>query len=286
MLPEILQIKFKISKPLLSKVFKYSWPLVIVAIAGSVNQSSALIMQKYWLPGTIEENQAMVGIFSAGAKLAILLNLFTTAFNYAAEPFFFNNAARKDDKSIYGDVALAYTIFASITVLGTYLFIDIVMGLIGSTYREGIIVVPVLLIAFVFLGLYYMVAIWYKLSNNTKIGALVSLLGVLITVGFNYLMLPKYGIMGSAWASLTCYSFMVLVCYQWGKKYSPISYPWKRILLIIFVTASIVVLSNQLRDIYYAEKVLLYGMNSALFIGALIVFYLLERNFLLNLLKK
>ena len=131
-----------------------------------------------------------------------------------------------------------------------------------------------------------MVAIWYKLSNNTKIGALVSLMGVLITIGVNYFTLPKYGIMGSAWASLACYSFMVFICYQWGKKYYPISYPWKRILMIIFFTVIIVVVSNQMRGLYNAEKALLYGINSALFIGALLIIYLLERKFILNLLKR
>lgn len=286
MIPEVFKINLKLDTRLLRKAVAYSWPLVLVALAASINQSSPMILQKYWLSGTVEENQAWVGIYSAGAKLAILLNLFTTAFNYAAEPFFFNNAAKKDDKSIYGDVALAYTIFASVTVLGTYLFIDVVMQLIGESYQGGIVVVPILLMAFVFLGLYYMVAIWYKLSNNTRIGALVSGIGVLVTLVSNYFLLPVVGIVGSAWGALACYSIMVYVCYQWGKKYYPIAYPWQRIIRVIFVTAIVVFASHQIRDILENTPRFIYLINTILFIVSIGSLWFMEKSFIFSVFKR
>ena len=286
MSPEVIRVKFKIDRSLLKQALAYSWPLVLVALAGSVNQSSPLIFQKYWLGGSLEENQAWVGIYSAGAKLAILLNLFTTAFNYAAEPFFFNNAAKKNDKSIYGDVALAYTIFASIVVLGTYLFIDVVMLLIGESYQEGIVVVPILLMAFIFLGLYYLVAIWYKLSNNTRIGAIVSGVGVFTTVIVNYIFLPKIGITASAWGALACYLIMVFVCYQWGKKYYPLHYPWRRIFVILFITGTVVLISNQMRDLYSDNSMALYGVNTLLFILSTVIVVFLEKDFIRSVFKR
>jgi O-antigen/teichoic acid export membrane protein len=286
MIPEVFKINLKLDTRLLRKAVAYSWPLVLVALAASINQSSPMILQKYWLSGTVEENQAWVGIYSAGAKLAILLNLFTTAFNYAAEPFFFNNAAKKNDKSIYGDVALAYTIFASVTVLGTYLFIDVVMQLIGESYQGGIVVVPILLMAFVFLGLYYMVAIWYKLSNNTRIGALVSGIGVLVTLVSNYFLLPVVGIVGSAWGALACYSIMVYVCYQWGKKYYPIAYPWQRIIRVIFVTAIVVFASHQIRDILENTPRFIYLINTILFIVSIGSLWFMEKSFIFSVFKR
>jgi O-antigen/teichoic acid export membrane protein len=286
MIPEVFKINLKLDTRLLRKAVAYSWPLVLVALAASINQSSPMILQKYWLSGTVEENQAWVGIYSAGAKLAILLNLFTTAFNYAAEPFFFNNAAKKNDKSIYGDVALAYTIFASVTVLGTYLFIDVVMQLIGESYQGGIVVVPILLMAFVFLGLYYMVAIWYKLSNNTRIGALVSGIGVLVTLVSNYFLLPVVGIVGSAWGALACYSIMVYVCYQWGKKYYPIAYPWQRIIRVIFVTAIVVFASHQIRDILENTPRFIYLINTIFFIVSIGSLWFMEKSFIFSVFKR
>ncbi len=286
MIPEMLKIKYSFNKELMWSVVKYSWPLVIVAIAGNICQSIASPLQKVWLGPDIEENMRMVGIYGAGAKLAILLNLFTTAFNYAAEPFFFNNAAKEKSNTIYGEVALAYTIFACITVLGTYLFIDIVMVMIGPNYREGIVVVPILLIAYVFLGLYYMVGTWYKLSDNTKIGAWVSLIGVLITFVFSWFLIPSMGIVGSAWAALATFVCMVWVCYAWGRKYYPIIYDWKSILGLIAFTSLIIYGSYLIRNSYAESPLTIYICNFFLFLVSVVAIFVSQKPFLVGMMKK
>lgn len=283
MIPEFLTVKYRFNKVMLFDILKYSWPLVIVAIAGNINQSIASPLQKSLLGGTVDDNVRMIGIYGAGAKLAILLNLFTTAFNYAAEPFFFNNAAKRKSKSIYGDVALAYTIFACVVVLGTYLFIDIVMMMIGASYREGIVVVPILLVAYIFLGLYYMVGTWYKLSDNTLIGAWVSIIGMMITLVLSYSLIPTMGIVGSAWAALACFSGMVFVCYQWGKKYYPIHYNWYRILGLIGFTSLIILISYLIRREFVDLPTMIYGLNTILFMVSVVAIFVSQKSFLVRM---
>ncbi len=282
LLPEYFKAKFAISRELLREVLQYSWPLVIVAVAATLNQSLTIILQKYWLPGTWEENLNWVGIFGAAAKLAILLNLFTTAFNYAAEPFFFNNAAKENKKEIYGDVTLMYAIFSSIVAMGTYLFIDLFVLLIGSNYRPGIVVVPILLIAYILLGIYYMVAIWYKLADKTLFGALVSFVGVIITIVASFILLPTLGIVGAGWTALICYFTMLILCYKLGQRYYPIEYPVKRVLIILLWTGLIIFISFVLRAKLSLSLWNNVMINTLLFASGAWVIFKKEKTFIIN----
>lgn len=236
MIPELMKIKFSFDKKLLITILKYTWPLTIVALAGNINQAFAAPLQKWLLQGHVADPMAEVGIYSAAAKLAILLNLFTTAYNYAAEPFFFNNSSKDTERSMYGKAALAFTAFSCTAVLGIYLFIDYFLILLGPNYRSGIQVVPFLLISYVFLGLYYSVSIWYKLSDHTRMGLWISLLGVALTLGVSWLLIPRIGVMGSALASVACYLGMLITSYFQGQKHYTIIYPVKKILLFLLLT--------------------------------------------------
>lgn len=249
MISEFKSLKFEFDKALFRKMAWYSLPLVFVGIAGNINQAFAAPLQKYFLGDNILENLANAGVYSAAAKLAILLNLFTTAFNYAAEPFFFNNSDNKDTLKVYGKVALAFTIVACLAALALIFYIDVVILLLGDTYRAGINVVPILLFAYIFLGLYYNVSIWYKLKDKTYIGALISFLGVFITIVVSLLLLPKIGEIASAWAALGCYVTMVIVGYFIGQKYYPVEYPVGRILSYIFITAALSIMTLYLRTV-------------------------------------
>ena len=249
MLPEFKTFRFTFEYPLFKKMLWYALPLVAVALAGNINQAFAAPLQKYFLGNDILENLANAGVYGAAAKLAILLNLFTTAFNYAAEPFFFNNSDRKDSLEVYGKVALAFTIVACLATLGLIFYIDIIILLLGDTYRSGINVVPILLFAYVFLGLYYNVSIWYKLKDKTYIGALISFMGAFITILISLLLLPKIGTIASAWAALACYVSMVIVGYFIGQKYYPVHYPVKKILFYIGATVVLSISALLLRPI-------------------------------------
>ncbi len=249
MIPEFKSFTFSFDFPLFKKMLWYSLPLVAVALAGNINQAFAAPLQKYFLGDNILDNLANAGVYGAAAKLAILLNLFTTAFNYAAEPFFFNNSDRKDSIEVYGKVALAFTIVACLAALGLIFYIDIIIQLLSESYQAGINVVPILLFAYIFLGLYYNVSIWYKLKDKTYIGALISFMGAFITIFISLLLLPTIGTVASAWAALACYISMVVVGYFVGQRYYPVNYPVKRIMLYIGATAVLSISALLLRPI-------------------------------------
>ncbi|MFT6807425.1 MAG: O-antigen/teichoic acid export membrane protein [Saprospiraceae bacterium] len=219
----------------------YAWPLVIVGIAGGINQFFGVPLQKYLLGEAIEINKDQAGIYGAVQKIPALLALFTTAYNYAAEPFFFKNAENKDSKSLYGDIALFFIVVAGVITLSISLGIDLFGHLIAEPYREGLYLVPILLLAYLFLGIYYNVSIWYKLSDNTIYGAYIALVGAAITIGGSLLLLPIIGFDASAWVALACYFTMVALAYLIGRKKYPIDYPiqsmCRQVILIIAIMA-------------------------------------------------
>jgi len=237
MFTEYLSIRIHYDKPLMKKMLWYAAPLVVVGIAGSINQTFSTPIQRYFLGEDVAANMADAGVYAMAAKLAILLQLFTTAFNYAAEPFFFKNADRSDSTAVYGKVALMYTIVACLGTLAIVSYLDIIVLMLGESYRVGAPVVPFLLFAYILLGLYYNVSIWYKLKDKTHIGAVISILGMVVTIAVSISILPKVGTIASAYAAVACYAFMVIMGYFIGQKYYPVEYPVSKILTIIGSTA-------------------------------------------------
>jgi O-antigen/teichoic acid export membrane protein len=274
MLPDIFKIKLKFDFALWKKMVLYSLPLVVVGIAGSINQAFAVPLQKYFLGSDFNANLNIAGIYAGPAKLALLLNLFIIAFNYAAEPFFFNHFQNTDAKAIYGKVANAFTIVACFVVLGILMYMDLIQYIIGPNYREAIHIVPILLFAYLFLGLYYNFSIWYKLVDKTGFGALISIIGAIITLVISIYYLPKIGYIASAWAAFSCYLFMSLAAVVIGRKYYPIQYPFLRIVLYILLTAGIYFTSTIYRDQISSIPIKLL-VNSGLllvFVGVIIYF--------------
>ena len=233
LLPEYFKIKLKFDKVLWKKMMVYTLPLVVVGIAAVINQLINIPLLKKFLPYDLETNLAKIGVYTACYKIAILMSLFIQAFNYAAEPFFFRHAKRDDSKVIYAQVGQAFAMVGSLVFLGIMSYIEIIQYLIGENFREGLHIVPILLLAFLFLGLYYNFSIWFKLTDRTRIGAYISLGGAVITISLNIVLIPIIEYEGSAWAALACYSFMAFTSYFIGKKYYPIPYPIGRMLLYI-----------------------------------------------------
>ncbi len=238
LIPTFFQTPLSFSSALLRRMLGYSFPLVLVGIAAVINQSAAAPLIKYLRPGSIVENLAEAGIYAAAAKLAILMNLFTQAFNYAAEPFFFKQSQAEGAKSTYSQIAQAFALAASLGLLVIYLFLDIFQFFLGQNYREGLHVVPYLLLAYWFLGLYYNFSIWYKLTDKTHYGAWISLGGAMITFGIAFLFLRQYGIQAMAWAAMACYAFMAIAGYLTGQRHHPIPYPVGKISLYLVLAVS------------------------------------------------
>lgn len=282
LIKDFFSFKWEFDFQLWQRMLIYASPLILVGIAGAINRQLDRIFLKKWL--LIDVN-AQVGIYSANVKIAVLMSLFITAFNYAAEPFFFKNANRADSKPIYAQIAHAFSIVGSLAFLGIMLYMDIVKLLIGKDFRSGLDVVPFLLLAYFCLGLFYNFSIWYKLTDKTRIGAYISIGGAAITILVNYIFIPKIGIMAPAYAALSCYIFMAAASYVIGKKYYPIDYPIGKMLTYIFIAVVVFGLSEIIRPYLGDNLLTILGVNTLLFLSYLGGFFLLEKKTIQNLLK-
>jgi len=238
LLPIILKFRFRFNKAILIDMLKYAAPLVIVGFAGMINEVADKIFLKYLTPDYLNPLK-QVGIYGANYKLAILMTIFIQMFKYAAEPFFFKQATFSDAKIIYSNVMTWFIVFCLSIFLLVTLYIDIFKYFIGSDYRVGLYIVPIVLLANMFLGIYYNLSIWYKLNNLTVYGALISIFGVLITISINFFTIPKIGYLGSAIATLICYLAMVVLSYLLGRRYYKVDYNIKRILSYITLALSL-----------------------------------------------
>jgi O-antigen/teichoic acid export membrane protein len=217
------------------KLLRYSLPMVAIGFAGIINEMLDRALLKYLLPYNLQTNLKMLGIYSACYKLSILMSLFIQAFRYAAEPFFFAYADKSDAKQVYADVLKYFVIFCMSIFLLVSLFLDFFQYFVGAEFRSGLNVVPILLLANLFLGIYVNLSIWYKLTDRTLMGAAVSLSGALLTIALNWYWIPEFGYVGSAWATLLCYASMAFMSYSLGRYYYPVAYPVQRILAYILL---------------------------------------------------
>lgn len=223
--PLYLRLRWQFDTHLWRRMLRYAGPLIVVGVAGIINQLVGVPLLKELASDDLRYNQRLMGMYAAAAKLAVLMNLFTQAFNYAAEPFFFRNAHRQDKDQVYAQVGQAFALVGSLAFLGIMLYLDVVQYFLGEDFREGLGVVPFLLLAYLLLGLYYNFSIWYKLADRTAIGGYIATGGALITLSLNAALIPVVGYYGPAWAALACYAFMAVASYWTGQRYYPIAYP-------------------------------------------------------------
>jgi O-antigen/teichoic acid export membrane protein len=233
---DYLSIQFKYNAELAKEMFKYALPLVIAGFAGIINETLDRVMLKqllYKKAGfTLAMAEAKLGIYSACYKLAMIVSIFLQAYRYAAEPFFFASAQNEDRKKLYIKIMNYFIAAVCIVFLGVALNIDIFKYFIrNEAYWEGLGVVPILLIANVFLGIYFNQSIWYKLSGQTKFGAYIAIGGAAITVIVNLIFIPIYGYWASAWATLVVYGLQMVASYLLGQRYYPINYNLRKFAL-------------------------------------------------------
>lgn len=228
LLPSAINLKAGFDKELWKQMFIYAFPLLFFGMAGIVNETFDRILLRYLLPSDIAE--AQIGIYGACYKISILMTIFIQAYKYAAEPFFFSYSKEKDAKQTYADLMTYFVIATSFIFLATTLFMDVALLMIGKDFREGKEIIPILLMANLFLGVFYNLSIWYKLSNQTKYGAYIAIAGAVVTIAANLILIPRMGYQGSAWATFICYAMMMLVSFVLGHKYYPIPYNYKKLL--------------------------------------------------------
>jgi O-antigen/teichoic acid export membrane protein len=235
---EIRALRFSFDFKLWGEMMLYALPLIIVGFGGMINETMDRLMLGWWAPGgSVDANKALVGIYSACYKLAILITISIQAFRMGAEPFFFKQAQSDHAPKTYARVMKFFVITLCIMFLGVVLYLDIWKEFIRNpNMYVGLKVVPILLIANMFLGVYYNLSIWYKLSNKTMSGAWITLLGAFITILINYLAIPHFGYMASAWATFFCYGTMMVVSYQWGQRVYPVPYATKKLIAYFIIT--------------------------------------------------
>ncbi len=246
---EIRKLRFTFDFALWRKMMLYSLPLILVGFGGTINETMDRIMLGWWGPGeSPDANKALAGIYSACYKLAILITISVQAFRMGAEPFFFKQAESDNAPKTYARVMKFFVITLCIMFLGVVLYLDIWKEFIRNPEMYvGLKVVPILLMANIFLGVYYNLSIWYKLSNNTMAGAWITLLGAAITILINYIAIPHFGYMASAWATFFCYGTMMIVSYKWGQKVYPIPYATKKLIAYFVICLMLFGINNLVR---------------------------------------
>jgi O-antigen/teichoic acid export membrane protein len=221
-----------LKKSILRDLLKYSAPLVIVGIAGAINEVADKIFLKFLLP---ESDSAMkeVGQYGASYRIAVIMTLFVQMFRYAFEPFLFARK-KKDGTEIYSQIMNLFVGMGLALFLFTVFYLDIFKVFLGPNYHEGLEVVPLILLANLFVGVFYNLSVWYKLSDLTRYGAVLAIGGSFVTIAANFILIPRIGYMGSAWATILCYFSMMLGSYLWGRKVMPIPYKiWDFLMMLL-----------------------------------------------------
>lgn len=273
MYSDFVNIQWRFDWKLSGVMLKYSIPIVIAGFAFIINETIDRLMLKHMLydqPGmSIKLADAEIGIYSACYKLAMLVSILLQAYRYAAEPFFFNQSKNQDKNLIYAKLMNYFVGAICLVFLGVSLNMDIFKYFItNEAYWVGLKVVPILLLANVFLGIYLNQSIWYKLSNQTKFGAYIAIGGAMVTVGINYAFIPKYGYMASAWATLIVYGLQMTASYLLGQRYYPIHYNLRK--FFIYFGLSIVVYFMVMGLNLPAGSVIQFVIHNAFILGYLL----------------
>jgi len=281
LLPEIFKIRFHFELRLLYKILSYSFPILIVGLAGITNQHIDKILIPFLIPESGHPMEQL-GIYGAVVRIAVLMNMFIQAFRYAFEPFFFSHTEGKDDKQIHANIMKYFVIFGLLIFLVMILYIDVIKIIIPASYYEGLSVVPVILLANLFFGIYFALSLWYKLTDMTRYGAYIAIFGSVITITLNVILIPLYGYKGSAITLLICFFTMMLISYFFGKKYYPIPYNIKRIGFYFLVAGTVFLLSKTTYALTTSVKLLLHTIYIFLFLFSV---YMLENRNLIGLFK-
>lgn len=263
-LPILFKFKFSFDFSVLKKMTAYSWPILIAGIAYTTNENLDKLLLEDWL------GKSTMGAYAGAYKIGVIMSLFIMAFRLGAEPFFFNHAQEKNAPKTYAIILKWFTIVGAAFVLIIVGYMNFIAKIfLGSQeYYTALSIVPIILIANLFLGIYNNLSIWYKLTDKTRYGMYISVLGALITVGLLFLLIPKIGFMGAAWATLGAYGSMMIISYFLGQKHYPVPYDLKKISLYLVLSISLSCLSF----LKFQGNFIINTLLIILFIGSIVFF--------------
>ncbi|MDR1681452.1 MAG: polysaccharide biosynthesis C-terminal domain-containing protein [Prevotellaceae bacterium] len=241
-IPSLSRMRFGIDSALWRPMMRYSLPLMIAGLPGIANDFIDRLLFRHLLPASLDW-QAELGVFQAGVKLAVIMTLFVQMFRYAAEPFFFAGAKDRNAPVLYARVMNHFVAFCMVIFMGVLFYADALALLLGKDFRAGVSILPVMLGAYVLLGMLFNFSMWYKLSGKTNMAVYITTIGLAVTLLVDILFMPRYGYHAAAWGHLASYFVMVAVCAWMGHKYYPIPYAWSRIITYIGLGAGLYLLS-------------------------------------------
>ncbi len=224
-IPEIKKLKSGIDFTLMKQMLNYTWPILLLGLAGILNQVADKICYRYIVPG--EEGTVQLGIYGACVKIAMIMAMITQAFRYAYEPFVFGGKRDTADKETQAKVMKYFIIFTMFAFLAVVMYLPILKHLVDSGYWEGLRVIPIVMMAEIFMGIYFNLSFWYKLIDQTWWGAIFSAIGCVVLLAINFIFVPKYDYMACAWGGFAGYGTCMVLSYFVGQKKAPIPYDMK-----------------------------------------------------------
>lgn len=239
---ELVDIKYTFDKALLRRMMSYSWPILVLGIAGILNQTADKILFPYIYERGDAHSQ--LGIYGAASKIAMIMAMITQAFRYAYEPFVFGKAKDKDNRETYAKAMKFFIIFTLLAFLVVIGYLDLLKYIIGKDYWSGLRVVPIVMAAEIMMGVYFNLSFWYKLIDKTIWGAWFSGAGCAVLIAVNIIFVPRYGYIACAWAGFAGYGTAMVLSYLVGQKKYPINYPLKSITVYVAITAIFYVCMN------------------------------------------
>ena len=242
---ELRGIRFGFDKGACKRMLGYAWPLLVMGLAGQLNQAASQILFPYFYDGSAEEAHAQLGIYGACIKIAMIMVMITQAFRYAYEPFVFGRSKEKDSKQTYAEAMKYFIIFTLLAFLAVIGYMDILRYLVGESYWEGLRVVPIVMAAEIMFGIFFNLSFWYKLTDRTIWGAWFSGIGAVVLIVVDILFIPRFSYMACAWAGFAAYGVSMVISYFAGQKYYPINYPLKSIAFYFVLTGVFFVLMSQ-----------------------------------------
>ena len=281
LLPHYLKLSWHFNKGLWKRMMVYALPVMVAGVAFAINETFDKILLDYLLPAAKAEKD--VGAYGACYKLALFMTLFATAFRLGIEPFFFSHAKNENAPQTYALITKYFVIFGSAILLCVVVFADVlkILFIRSEEYWEAMSVVPLIVLANFFLGIYHNLSVWYKLSDKTKMGAYISIIGAAVTLVLNFVLIQYISYVGSAIATICAYGTMMLISYRLGNKYYPIPYDMKRIGLYLGLS---IVLSGLSFYVTIFRETFIFGVLSI--IAFMVILYKGEKETLQRILKR